>query len=305
MSPTQAIALVSFFTFLGPLLGGTAVADTLGQFISLGDRPAQTAVTIVFSGVLGAVAWNLLSWWRGLPSSSSHALVGGLIGAVLVAAGIDHVNWGWQALVERGEWEGVTKIIAALLFSPLLGLLVGFLLLHLLKLLLRGATPKVNRPLRQLQWLGVAWLAFSHGANDGQKSMGVITMVLLLGGQLQQFEVPFWVVLLCASAITLGTASGGWRIVRTVGFGIYRMRPIHGFTSQMASSAVISAAASFGAPVSTTQLVSSTIMGAGAADRPKAVRWGKAGEILFTWLITLPGTSLAGAGCYFLLESWT
>jgi PiT family inorganic phosphate transporter len=303
MSPSQAIALVSLFTFLGPLLGGTAVADTLGQFINLGDRSARTAVTIVFSGVLGAVAWNLLTWWRGLPSSSTHALVGGLIGSVLVAAGSDHVNWGWVALVERGEWEGVMKIIAALLISPLLGLLVGFLFLHLLKLLLRGATPKVNRPLRRLQWLGVAWLAFSHGANDGQKSMGVITMVLLLGGQLQQFEVPFWVVLLCASAITLGTASGGWRIVRTVGFGIYRMRPIHGFTSQMAASIVISGAASFGAPVSTTQLVSSTIMGAGAADRPKAVRWGKAGEILFTWLITMPGTSLGGAVCYFLLES--
>ena len=305
MTPTQAIALVSLFTFLGPLLGGTAVADTLGQFISLGDRPAEMAVMVVFAGVSGAVAWNLLTWWRGLPSSSSHALVGGLIGAVLVAAGSDHVNWGWQALVEAGEWQGVTKIIAALFFSPLFGLLAGFLLLHLLKILLRGATPKVNGPLRRMQWFGVAWLAFSHGANDGQKSMGVITMVLLLGGELQQFEVQFWVVLLCASAITLGTASGGWRIVRTVGFGIYRMRPIHGLTSQMAAATVISGAASFGAPVSTTHLVSSAIMGAGAADRPKGVRWGKAGEILFTWLITLPGTALAGAACYLLLESWT
>lgn len=305
MSPIQAIALVSFFTFLGPILGGTAVADTLGQFIDLGDRSPQTAVTVVFCGVLGAVAWNLLTWWRGLPSSSSHALVGGLIGAVLVAAGGDHVNWGWKALVQQGEWEGVTKIIAALFLSPLFGLLAGFLLLHLLKLLLRGATPKVNRPLRRLQWAGVAWLAFSHGANDGQKSMGVITMVLLLGGEISQFEVPFWVVLLCATAITLGTASGGWRIVRTVGFGIYRMRPIHGLTSQMAAATVISGAASLGAPVSTTHLVSSAIMGAGAADRPKGVRWGKAEEILFTWFITLPATALAGAGSYFLLEFWT
>ncbi|MGD8236103.1 MAG: inorganic phosphate transporter [Chromatiales bacterium] len=305
MSPTQAIALVSLFTFLGPILGGTAVADTLGQFIDLGDRSPLTAVTVVFCGVFGAVAWNLLTWWRGLPSSSSHALVGGLIGAVLVAAGGEHVNWGWQSLVQRGEWEGVTKIIAALFFSPLLGLLAGFLLLHLMKLLLRGASPKVNRPLRRLQWAGVAWLAFSHGANDGQKSMGVITMVLLLGGEVPQFEVPFWVVLLCATAITLGTASGGWRIVRTVGFGIYRMRPIHGLASQMAAATVISGAASFGAPVSTTHLVSSAIMGAGAADRPKGVRWGKAEEILFTWFITLPVTALAGAGSYFLLEFWT
>ena len=221
------------------------------------------------------------------------------------AAGADHVSWGWQALMQRGEWTGVTKIIAALLFSPLLGLLAGFLLLYLLKWLLRGATPKVNRALRRLQWLGVALLAFSHGANDGQKSMGVITMVLLMGGQLTQFAVPFWVILLCASAITLGTASGGWRIVRTVGFGIYHIRPVHGFASQMASAVVISGAASVGAPVSTTHLVSSSIMGAGAAERPKAVRWGKAEEILFTWFITLPVTALAGAGSYFLLEFWT
>ncbi|MEJ2321745.1 MAG: inorganic phosphate transporter, partial [Gammaproteobacteria bacterium] len=203
------------------------------------------------------------------------------------------------------EWSGVTKIIAALLFSTMLGMLAGFLLLHLLKWLLHGATPKVNRLLRHLQWPGVAWLAFSHGANDGQKSMGVITMILLLGGQLTEFEGPYWVMLLCAFAITLGTASGGWRIVRTVGFGIYRMRPIHGFASQLSSAAVISGAASFGAPVSTTHLVSSSIMGAGAADRPKGVRWSKAEEILFTWLITLPGTAFAGAGCHTLLGYWT
>ncbi len=302
MSPTQAIAIVSFYTFLGPLLGGTAVANTLGQFVALDDQSTLTGVSVVFAGVVGAVAWNLLTWWRGLPSSSSHALVGGLIGAVLAAAGGDHIRWGWEALVHRGEWTGVTKIVAALLFSPLLGLIAGFLLFRLLRFLCRGVTPKANRPLRRLQWLGVAWLAFSHGANDGQKSMGVITMVLVLGGHLPHFQVPFWVMLLCASAITLGTASGGWRIVRTVGFGIYRLRPIHGFASQVAAATVISGAAALGAPVSTTHLVSSTIMGAGAADRPKGVRWGKAGEILFTWVVTIPGTALAGAFCRWLIS---
>ncbi|MCB1231673.1 MAG: inorganic phosphate transporter [Verrucomicrobiae bacterium] len=300
MSPTQAIAIVSFFTFLGPLLGGTAVANTLGQFFSLDDRTAHTSVSVVFVGVIAAVAWNLFTWWRGIPSSSSHALVGGLIGAVLAEAGADHIHWGWDVLVHRGEWTGVTKIVAALLLSPVLGLIAGFLLMHLLKWLCRGATPKVNRPLRRLQWLGVAWLAFSHGANDGQKSMGVITMVLVLGGHLSHFQVPYWVMLLCAAAITLGTASGGWRIVRTVGFGIYRLRPIHGFASQLAAASVISGAASLGAPVSTTHLVSSTIMGTGAADRPKGVRWGKAGEIVFTWVVTIPGTALVGALCQYL-----
>lgn len=303
MSPTLAILVVSIFTFLGPLLGGTAVANTIGQFIHLDDQTATVSISVVFAGVVGAVGWNLLTWWRGLPSSSSHALVGGLIGAVLAEAGADHIAWGWEALIQKGEWTGVTKIVAALLFSPILGLIAGFLIFLILRFLCRGATPKVNRSLRKMQWLGVAWLAFSHGANDGQKSMGVITLVLLLGGHLSHFQVPWWVMLLCAAAITLGTASGGWRIVRTVGFGIYRLRPIHGFASQLAAAAVISAAASFGAPVSTTHLVSSTIMGAGAADRPKGVRWGKAGEILFTWFVTIPGTALVGSLCQWLIST--
>ncbi len=305
MTPTQAIILVSGFTFLGPLLGGTAVADTLGQFITLDDYAPAAGVAIVLSGTLGAIAWNLVTWWRGLPSSSSHALVGGLVGAVLVSAGADHVTWGWELLWQQGQWSGVTMIVAALLISPLAGLLIGYLLYRLLRLLLRRATPRVNRPLRRLQWLGAAWLAFSHGTNDAQKSMGIITMVLLLGGALPRFEVPLWVILLCAAAITLGTASGGWRIVRTVGFGIYRLRPLHGFTSQLTSAAVISGAAALGGPVSTTHVVSSAIMGIGAAERPKGVRWGKAGEILFTWLVTLPGTGLLGASCFFLLKGMT
>jgi PiT family inorganic phosphate transporter len=147
----------------------------------------------------------------------------------------------------------------------------------------------------------VAWLAFSHGANDAQKTMAVISLVLVVGGLLPEFSVPFWVILLCASAITLGTASGGWRIIRTIGFGIYRLRPLHAFDSQLASAAVISAAAAVGGPVSTTHVVSSTIMGIGAAERPRAVRWGKAGEILFTWFVTLPGAGGLAALAYSLL----
>lgn len=295
MTPLQAILLISVFTFLGPLLGGTAVADTLGQFIHLSDYAAAQGVAIVLAAVLGAISWNLLTWWRGLPSSSSHALVGGLVGAVLVSAGSDHVNWGWTMLWQTGQWSGVTKIVTALLFSPLAGLLVGYLLFSLLRLLLRRATPSANQPLRRLQWLGAAGLAFSHGTNDAQKSMGVITMVLVLGGVLPEFQVPDWVILLCATAITLGTASGGWRIVRTVGFGIFKLRPTHALASQLSAASVISTAAALGGPVSTTHVVSSSIMGTGAADRPKAVRWGKAGEIAFTWLVTLPATAVMSA----------
>ncbi|NVK40867.1 MAG: inorganic phosphate transporter [Oceanospirillaceae bacterium] len=301
MTPTQAILLVSGFTFLGPLLGGTAVADTVGGFVTLDDLPSDDALAILLSGTAGAIGVNLGTWWRGLPSSSSHALVGGLCGAVLVSAGAEHVAWGWHQLLEQGHWSGLTKIVATLLFSPLLGAGLGWLLHRSMRLLLRRARPSVNLPLRRLQWFGAAWLAFSHGANDAQKSMAVITLVLVLGGQLPAFEVPFWVILLCATAITLGTASGGWRIIRTVGFGIYRLRTLHAFDSQLASAAVISIAAAVGGPVSTTHVVSSSIMGVGASERPRAVRWGKALEILFTWFVTLPAAGLLAALIYRLL----
>lgn len=304
MTPAQAIFVVTAFTFLGPLLGGTAVADTFGGFVKLGFLPPAVGIGVVLSGAAGAVMLNFLTWWRGLPSSSSHALVGGLSGAVLLTAGSDHLVWGWQELVTEAHWSGLTKIVATLVFSPLAGLIAGFLLYRCMRLFLRRARPEINTRLRQLQWPGVAWLAFSHGTNDAQKSMGVITLVLVLGGFIPRLEVPFWVILLCATAITLGTASGGWRIVRTVGFGIYRMRPMHALDSQLASAAVISAAAAVGGPVSTTHVVSSTIMGVGAAERAKSVRWGKAAEILFTWFVTLPAAGLLAAGFHILLTRW-
>ena len=298
MTPAQAILLVSLFTFLGPLLGGTAVANTVGGFVSLDGLPTANAVMVLLAGAVGAIVVNLLTWWRGLPSSSSHALIGGLCGAVLVSAGADHVVWGWAELIEHGRWSGLTMILATLVFSPLLGLAAGFALHRLMRLLLRRAHPDTNRSLRKLQWFGAAWLAFSHGANDAQKTMAVITLVLVVSGILPEFAVPFWVILLCATAITLGTMSGGWRIIRTVGFGIYRLRPLHAFDSQLASAAVISMAAAVGGPVSTTHVVSSTIMGIGAAERVRSVRWGKAMEILFTWFVTLPAAALLAALAY-------
>ena len=304
MTPAQAITVVTAFTFLGPVLGGTAVADTFGGFVKLDFLPPAAGIGVVLSGAAGAVILNFLTWWRGLPSSSSHALVGGLSGAVLMTAGSEHLVWGWQELVTKGQWSGLTKIVATLVVSPLAGLVAGFLLYRCTRLILRRARPEINIRLQQLQWPGVAWLAFSHGTNDAQKSMGVITLVLVLGGFIPSLEVPFWVVLLCATAITLGTASGGWRIIRTVGFGIYRMRPLHALDSQLASAAVISAAAAVGGPVSTTHVVSSTIMGVGAAERAKSVRWGKAAEILFTWFVTLPAAGLLAAGFHILLTRW-
>ena len=190
MTPVQAVVMVAFFEFLGPLLGGTAVADTIGKFITLDDLDHVTAVTIVLCGLFGAISWNLLTWWRGIPSSSSHALVGGLAGVVVVAAGSNHVAWGFAEL-QHGHLTGVAKVIAALILSPIIGFGVGFLLHRTAMLLLRGAHPAINRDLRRLQFVTSAGLAFSHGANDAQKSMGILTLVLLLGGFIPKFEVPF------------------------------------------------------------------------------------------------------------------
>lgn len=304
MTPIQAVIVVAIFEFLGPLLGGTAVADTIGTFVNISDLAELPSMVVILCGICGAIAWNLVTWWFGIPSSSSHALVGGLAGAVIVAAGADHVVWGLQEL-GQGRLTGVTKVLLALIISPIIGFWVGFVIHRWMGLLLRGARPSVNRYLRGTQFFTAAGLAFAHGANDAQKSMGVITMVLLLGGFIPRFDVPFWVVLTCATAITLGIMSGGWRIVRTVGFGIYKVRPLHAVDAQLTSGAVIFGAAVVGAPVSTTHVVSSSIMGIGASERPKAVRWAKARDIVTTWVITIPGAATASIATYYLVHFTT
>jgi PiT family inorganic phosphate transporter len=304
MTPVQAVLLVAFFEFLGPLLGGTAVANTIGTFVTLDDLDRVLALTIVLCGLAGAIAWNLLTWWFGIPSSSSHALVGGLAGVVVVAAGANHVAWGFGDLL-HGHLNGVAKVVAALILSPIIGFWVGYVLHRVMLALLRGAHPSINRDLRHLQFATSAGLAFSHGANDAQKSMGILTLVLVLGGFIPTFEVPFWVMLACSCAIVLGILSGGWQIVRTLGFSIYKIRPLHALDSQMTAAGVIFGSSLFGAPVSTTHVVTSSIMGIGSSERPKAVRWSKALEIVATWLITIPGAALMAISCYLLIRAFT
>ena len=228
----EAVALVAVFEFLGPLLGGTAVANTIGSFVKLDSLPPVQALLVVLCGLLGAIVWNLFTWWRGIPSSSSHALVGGLAGAVIVSAGAGHVVWGFEALAQ-GHVTGVMKVLLALVLSPLVGFWVGYGLHRLTLVLLRRARPRFNRSLRRAQVVTAAGLAFSHGANDAQKSMGILTLVLLMGGFIDRFAVPLWVMLACAVAMTLGILSGGWRIVRTLGFAIYKVRPLHALNSQL------------------------------------------------------------------------
>jgi len=302
LSPAQAVVIVAIFEFLGPLLGGTAVANTIGTFVNLEGVRNVLSISVVLCGLFSAIFWNVAAASIGITVSTSHALVGGLIGAVVASVGVEHVIWGFSLLAEHGKVVGVTKVLIALIISPILGFWVGFWTHRGVLFVLQWATPDVNLFFKKIQILSCAGLAFAHGANDAQKSMGIITLILLTGGFLDTFHVPFWVILSCAIAMTLGILSGGWRIVRTIGFGIYKVRPVHAFNSQLSSSLVVMTASIVGAPVSTTHIVTSSLMGIGASERPKAVRWTKAKEIVSTWIITIPSTILVSTLAFWLLR---
>ena len=231
IAPVRSVIIVAIFSFLGPLLGGTAVANTIGKFIDISDLQTINALAVILSGLIGVIVWNLGTWFFGMPSSSSHALMGGLAGAVMASAGADHVLWGFHELISKGELIGVTKVLLALFLSPPLGFLVGFIIQTIISFMLRGAKHEINKPIKISQYFTVAWLAFSHGANDAQKSMGILTLVLVLGGIIPSFQVPFWVMLICSLGMTAGVLFGGWKIVRTLGFAIYKIRPIHALNS--------------------------------------------------------------------------
>lgn len=286
--PEPALVLAALANFVGPFIFGTAVAKTIGSGIV---EPAAVTGGVVLGALVGAIFWNLLTWYFGIPSSSSHALVGGLVGAVWAAAGLASL-----------KLHGIAMVFLVLVTSPVLGLVTGFVFQKLLTRLSYGFSPRLNEAYKKLQVVSAIALSLSHGTNDAQKSMGIITMMLVSLGFLGTFHVPIWVIFLCALAMGLGTAFGGWRIIKTVGNKIYRLRPIHGFAAQSASAAVILGAAMFGGPVSTTHVVSSTIAGVGSAERIKAVRWNTAGDIIMTWIITIPATALVSAGTYFLFK---
>jgi PiT family inorganic phosphate transporter len=288
--PGQAIVLAAAFNMLGALLVGSAVADTIAGIVTV--SPAQT-VEVIGAGVLAAVLWNLLTWWRGLPSSSAHALVGGLVGSAFADAGIHAVRWGG---LEGLKPVGIFGVLIALAVSPILGLGFGLSFSRLNRRALRRATRLVRKPIRRAEWAMSAALSFGHGANDAQKSMGVIAALLLASGHLETLSVPLWVKLLCGGALTLGTSMGGWRIIRTVGRRIFRLASIDGFASQSASTAVILPASYLGAPVSTTQVVASSVVGVGGGRRRwRHVNWLIVRSIAFAWLLTLPASAALGA----------
>jgi len=285
--PRIALWMTALANFVGPFIFGVAVANTIGHEIV----DAEAISTQVLLAALGsAIFWNLLTWYLGFPSSSSHALIGGFIGSVVMAAG-------WEAI----KLGGLEKILIALFASPLIGYVVGYLLLKLVVLLSWDATPRINHWFKRGQVLTALALALSHGTNDAQKTMGIITLALVTGGILKIFAVPVWVIILCAGMIAAGTALGGWKLIRTLGGKFYKIRPMDGFTTQLASAAVIMTASLVGGPVSTTQVVSSAIMGVGAAERMNKVRWGVAKDIAMAWLLTIPATALVGAGAYWVI----
>ena len=289
MNPRAALILTAIGEFSGPFLFGVAVAKTVGAGLL---DPAAINLQVMLAALIGAIVWNLITWYLGIPSSSSHALVGGLLGAAITASGISVVIL-----------SGLYKILIALFLSPIVGLLAGFIITRIIYFLSRRASPNINQSFRRFQIFTSFGLALSHGTNDAQKTMGVITLGLLISGEISEFDVPFWVIFISAAAIALGTSLGGWRLIRTLGGRIMKIRPIHGFASQLSGVAVIMGAALLGGPVSTTQVMSSSIMGSGAAERINKVRWHVGQEMLIAWIFTVPTSAIVAAIFYLLINS--
>ena len=287
VSPRVAILIAATFNFLGAL-SGTAVAATIGKNIV---APHDVVPLVIVAALIGAIFWNLFTWYFGIPSSSSHALIGGLIGAVIARSGSAAVLW-----------QGFLKILVGLISSPIIGLVIGSMVMTLLFWIFKGSSPvKINLKFRQLQILSACTASFAHGSNDAQKTMGIITLSLLSAGVIDVFYVPIWVKIVCAIAMSAGTAFGGWRIIRTMGGKIFRIEPINGFAADFTSSAVIYGASLLGIPVSTTHVVSSAIMGVGAAKRLRGVRWNIARQIIIAWFVTIPSAALVSMLMYRLL----
>lgn len=285
LHPSHAIIMAAVLNFAGAMYS-TGVAKTIGADIVKSAQHVDEH--IIIAALIGAVLWNILTWWLALPSSSSHALVGGIIGAVLISIGPDGLNF-----------YGIGKIVLSLILSPLIAIITGCLVMTLLFCVFGRFSPSaVNGKFKKMQILSAAMMAFSHGSNDAQKSMGIITLALLAGGYIEVFEVPTFVKLLAATAMACGTAVGGWRIIKTIGGKIFKLEPISGFAADLNSSIVIFSATLLHLPVSTTHVVSGSIMGVGTAKRLSAVRWGVAQQMVAAWVMTIPSTAVIGAVAY-------
>lgn len=300
-SPVQAICLAAFFGFLGAVTSGSAVANTISAIVTVPAEPAL--LSILLAGMIGAVIWNVVTWRFGLPSSSTHALVGGVIGAVWISRGAAYILWGFHELLgPTHQLVGITKVVAALLLSPVMGLVAAFLLQTISNIVLRNANFGVNRWIKRIQWVIASLLAYSHGANDTQKIVGIITLALGAASYPFGYVSAEWISSLGGSVMFIGTLFGGWSIMKTVGRGIYTIRPIHSLNSQLSSGGAIILATVLGAPVSTTHVVVGSVAGVGAADEFRMVNWNIGKEIIIAWCITIPAAGLAGAAVYYLIK---
>ncbi len=289
LSPRVAVIMAAGLNLLGALLY-TGVAKTVGEGLV---RTDLVTLPLVLAALIGAVVWNFTTWYFGIPSSSSHALFGGLIGAMIAAVGVSGVIW-------SGVWS---KIIVPMVGSPVLGLVFAwFLMVGLTWLVHKWQPAPVNRWFRRLQPISAGFMAFSHGSNDAQKTMGIIALALFASGQISVFEIPLWVKIACAVTMAAGTYSGGWRIIHTLGSKVIKLDPIHGFAAETSAASVIQLATHFGIPVSTTHTITAAIMGVGSTQRLSAVRWGVAGNIAMAWVLTLPASGLIAGIAYLLLD---
>jgi len=289
LTPTQAVLWAAFFNFAAVMIVGTAVAKTVGQ--GMVDLDVVT-FSVILSGLIGAIVWNLITWFFGLPTSSSHALFGGYAGAAVAKAGFSAVLW-----------SGWSKTLIFMVVAPLVGLVVGLMVMASIYWLFRDTTPtRVDRWFRRLQLLSAAFYSLMHGANDAQKTMGIITGALLTGGYIHSFDVPLWVEVMSYTAISFGTLSGGWRIIKTMGSKITRLRPESGFAAETGAAVAIGIATAMGVGISTTHTITGAIVGVGATRRLSAVRWGVAGQIVWAWVLTIPAAGTIGALSYFVVK---
>jgi PiT family inorganic phosphate transporter len=290
LSPLAAILMAAAFNFIGAF-AGTAVAQTIGA--GLVDE-STTTPTVVAAALIGAIAWDLFTWWLGLPSSSSHALIGGLFGATLVAAGTG-------AFKVQGI---INKVIFPMVTSPIFGFVGAFaLILSLYWIFFRVKRRTATTGFRRAQVVSAGFMAFSHGSNDAQKTMGIITLALFAGGVISSIEVPAWVIIVSATAMSLGTAAGGWRIMHTMGHRVAKLEPVHGFAAETTAATIILTTAHFGMPVSTTQVISSAIMGVGSANGARKVRWGVARSIVLAWIVTIPASGAVAALAWLVMNA--
>ncbi|MBT0652184.1 inorganic phosphate transporter [Geomobilimonas luticola] len=288
LSVKWAIIMAAGLNFAGAMIS-TKVAATIGKGIVDANNVTQM---VVLAGVVGAIIWDLITWYYGLPSSSSHAIIGGIMGAVIAHAGTAALHW-----------AGLQKILLALVISPILGTIIGYIFMLLMMQIFRNSSPYgLNKGFRKLQIVSAGFMAFSHGTADAQKSMGVITMALVSYGMLPSFDVPTWVKIACAVAMALGTAAGGWRIIKTVGHDFVKLQPVHGFCVETASAGVILGASALGMPTSTTHVITSSILGVGLSKRITAVNWNVAYRILWAWILTIPASALVAYMTYMVMS---